>query len=215
MAFDSILKVSDPKSISFALEDVGKKFYQRWLFKGISHDFQEAPHVALVGRNGSGKSTLMRIIAGQMLPSVGSVTCQIDEKPFPKDKFYQIISWSGPYIDLYEDLTLKEQIDLHFALKKCLLSSPRDIIALLRLEAHQHKQLRLYSSGMLQRVKVGLAVLTDTPILLLDEPTSNMDPENAAIMLALIQEHTQNRIMVLASNMEREYLSFDHVLKLS
>ena len=83
------------------LEGVGKKFYQRWLFRGIDHDFGSMPHLALVGTNGSGKSTLLRIIAGQLAASEGRVRCAYAHQPLPLAQLYRHLSWSGPYLDPY------------------------------------------------------------------------------------------------------------------
>jgi len=203
-----------PEQLSIQLEDIGKKFYQRWLFRHIRHDFSAFPQLALVGTNGSGKSTLLRIIAGQLAPSEGRITASLEGKSLPLAKLYQHLSWTGPYVDLYPELTLREQLKLHFTFKKCRLDSVEEIPTVLNLEPHLDKPLQLYSSGMLQRAKVGIAVLTDTPLLMLDEPTSNMDTGNATRIMNLIQEHTQNRLFVLASNLEREYAHFSSQIKL-
>lgn len=196
-------------------ENVGKKFYQRWLFRGVSHDFAEKPHLALIGTNGSGKSTLMRIIAGQLNPSEGKLQASWDGKSLPVVQLYRHLSWAGPYLDLYPELTFREQIDLHFRLNGCLLDSPQELISLLELDQHQDKPLQWYSSGMLQRAKVGLALFTRSDLLLLDEPTSNLDQHNATRMLDLIHRYTQDRLWVLASNLPREYERLDQAIRLS
>jgi ABC-type multidrug transport system ATPase subunit len=196
------------------LENIGKKYYQRWIFKDISHDFQASSRLALVGKNGSGKSTLLRIIAGQLSPSSGKLSGYKEGKKIGVDHFFRYISWAGPFTALYPDLTITEQIALHFQFKPCLVEEPAQIMDILDLRPHQDKKLRFYSSGMLQRAKVGLALFTRSDVLLLDEPTSNMDPENAQMILDLIEKYIDNRIYVLASNMEREYQSFEHILRL-
>lgn len=188
-----------------SIEAVGKKFYQRWIFRGVSFDLQKGELLALTGSNGSGKSTLLRIIAGQLKPNEGHVQYFRQEQPLPGAEVYKHLSWSGPYIDLYPDLNLRELFSLHFRFKKCLLDDVAQAFDLLNLADHAHKPLRFYSSGMIQRCKVGLALFTDAPLLLLDEPTSNMDPQNAHNMLQLIHTYRQDRMTVLASNMEREY----------
>lgn len=197
------------------MEDVGKRFYQRWLFRGLAHDFATSPRLALIGPNGSGKSTLMRILAGQMAPTEGKVRYKLDNQIIPTSEWYQYLSWSGPYIDLYPELTLREHLALHFRFKKCLLPDQQAIISHLKLEAHADKPLRVYSSGMLQRVKVGTALFSDSAVLLLDEPTSNMDEANASYMLELISQHLGDRIWILASNLAREFGTFTHQLRLN
>jgi ABC-type multidrug transport system ATPase subunit len=201
-------------SLQIRLEGVGKKFYQRWLFRGIDHDFAATPHLALVGNNGSGKSTLLRIIAGQLAASEGRVRCSYATRPLPLVRLYRHLSWAGPYIEPYPELTLVEHLDLHFRFRRCLLPQHRALVDLLDLKAHRDKPLQRYSSGMLQRVKVGTALFTQSEILLLDEPTSNMDTGNAERILALIREHTQDRLLVLASNLSREYEDMPRIIKL-
>ncbi|MDX2246363.1 MAG: ATP-binding cassette domain-containing protein [Bacteroidia bacterium] len=196
------------------LQGIGKKFYHRWIFRDISHDFSQHPHLALIGRNGSGKSTLLRIIAGQLAPSAGKAIYTKGKMRVSVENVYQYLSWAGPFTDIYPDLTLEEHIRLHFGFRKCLLSSPEDMVSVLHLEEHKDKKLRYYSSGMLQRVKVGLALFSQSDILILDEPTSNMDAETARWILDLIAENIGSRIYVLASNMEREYEGINQRLHL-
>ncbi|MEM7371230.1 MAG: ATP-binding cassette domain-containing protein [Bacteroidota bacterium] len=194
------------------LQQLGKKFYQRWLFRGINHDFSEQPHLAIIGKNGSGKSTLMRIISGQMNATEGKVIYRQNQQLIPASKRYQQLSWSGPHVQVYADLSWQEQLDLHFRFCDCLLPNREDLHDLLHLQSHRHKKLRFFSSGMLQRAKVGLALFSKSNLLMLDEPTSHMDVENAQLMLGLIRQHLGNRIFVLASNMEREYAEVPHKL---
>lgn len=186
------------------LNALGKQFYRRWLFRGISQQLASGDQLGITGVNGSGKSTLMRILAGQMAPSEGKVNYLLAGSRLPQAEAYRHLSWAGPYIELYPDLTLAEMIRVHFRFRDCLLPDPGQIPALLDLEGHAHKALRLFSSGMQQRARVGLALLTQSHMLLLDEPTSNMDGGNARRMLDLIQAYRQERILVIASNLERE-----------
>jgi len=202
------------EGLSIRLEGVGKKFYHRWLFKGIDRTLPPASSLALVGSNGSGKSTLLRIIAGQMNPSEGKVWLLKNGEKLPLDKVYQYVSWSAPYLEAYLDLSLAEQYDLHFSWKKCLLKDADEVINRLRLEDHKDKKLRYYSSGMLQRAMVGMALFSDTPVLLLDEPTSFMDETNASLTLDLIRQYAEGRIFILASNMHREFGDFQDMIKL-
>lgn len=201
--------------ISWKMEEVGKKFYRQWLFRGITHDFTQAPRLAISGPNGSGKSTLLRILAGQMTPSEGQIKMNHLGKPVLAATWYQYLSWAAPYISLYPILTLEEAIKLHFSLKTCRLADPMALIELLGLTAHRHKKLQYYSSGMYQRVGVGLAIVTDTPILMLDEPTSNLDSQQAQRVYQLLADHTAQRITIVASNLSRDLAGFDAVIDLN
>lgn len=204
----------------FRLEvrDAGKRFYQRWLFRNISLQLAAGERLAITGTNGSGKSTLLRMLAGQLSPSEGDVFFAVDGQRVGSEAMYRHLSWAGPQIEPYAELSLAEHLKLHFRLRKPhtnLGAKPVDaVIELLALGEHAHKPLQVYSSGMLQRVKVGTALFTESDLLLLDEPTSNMDTLNADRMLGLIAEWTGERAYVLASNLDREYGAFSQVLRL-
>jgi len=197
-----------------SLQGVGKKFYNRWLFKDITVRLEPGSQLALVGRNGSGKSTLMRIIAGQLSPTAGKIYYTRGKARITVERVFHFISWSGPHVALYPELSLTEHIRLHYQFKDCLLANPQDLVDILRLQADKDKPLRFYSSGMLQRVKVGLALFTKSEVLMLDEPTSNMDEDNARQILELIDKYLLGRTYILASNMEREFGRIEQVLRL-
>ncbi|MEL6649872.1 MAG: ATP-binding cassette domain-containing protein [Bacteroidota bacterium] len=203
-----------PSKLHIRLEQVGKQFYRRWIFRDINLNLGEHPQTALVGTNGSGKSTLLRIIAGQLAPSEGQISFHAGEKKLPVARVYQHLSWAGPQVEMYPELTLEELIRLHFQLKTCLLPDPMELIDLLRFRGHHQKPLKFFSSGMQQRAKVGIALLSQSDLLLLDEPTSNMDEANASRMLELIDQYRQDRVFVLASNLPREHERLDHRIQL-
>lgn len=184
---------------------LGKQFYNRWLFRQISLQLRSGERLAIIGRNGAGKSTLLRMLAGQMIPTEGRVSCTLQGSPVPAARLQEHVSWAAPYVDLYPDLTLAEHIQLHFRFRNCLLDDPASLIPLIGLEAHAGKPLRFYSSGMYQRARVGLALATRADLLLLDEPTSNLDEATAEQMFRLIERFSEGRILILASNLHREY----------
>lgn len=195
------------------LESVGKQFYRRWLFQGLSLELGAGERLALVGNNGSGKSTLLRIIAGQMAPTAGRVTFLHQGQRVPANLMYQHLSWSAPYIELFPELTLREQLRLQQRLTPFVLSEAAMLEAL-ELQEEADKPLRYYSSGMLQRAKVGLALFAQADLLLLDEPTSNMDQHNAALILNLLDQYQGERAVVLASNLAREFGEFQRQIHL-
>lgn len=196
------------------LESVGKQFYQRWVFRQINLAANSGQRIALTGGNGSGKSTLMRIIAGQLSPTEGRAVLSFHGKRIAAEDWYRHLSWSGPYTSLYTDLSLREHIQLHFRFRDCIFPNPMELCDWLQLGPHADKKLRYYSSGMLQRVKTGLAIATRADLLLLDEPTSNMDERYADLVLEGMNRFSQDRLVVLASNLPREYHGFSQRLAL-
>jgi ABC-type multidrug transport system ATPase subunit len=187
---------------------LGKKFYRQWIFRGLDFSIETGERVLLHGDNGSGKSTLMRILSGQLTPTEGKLELYIKGKSIDPEDFYRYLSWSGPYMDLYTDLTLTEAIRLHASLRKMVVDA-RDVPGLLQLEDHANKMLKHFSSGMLHRVKVGLAILTSCELLLLDEATTNMDEANSKLVMDLMAAYLAGRMLVFASNKPEEFGMFE------
>ena len=193
------------------LKGIGKKFYRNWVFRNIDFEFAAGEKVLLYGDNGAGKSTLMRILAGQLSPTEGKIELSINGKLIDYEHFYRHISWSGPYLDLYTDLTLKEGIQMHASLKPLYVSN-KEVPQILELKDHQNKLLKHFSSGMLHRVKVGLGILSKSSILLLDEATTNMDEANSKLVIDLMNRFLEDRMLVFASNKPEEFALFEKKL---
>jgi ABC-type multidrug transport system ATPase subunit len=201
--------------IQIELDNIGKRFRYEWIFKGITQTFEQGGSYAILGPNGTGKSTFMKLLSGHLSPSVGSISFTSfignKEKKLDIDNVYKHISYAAPYIDLIEEMTLEEIIGYYFKLKslrKGLIN--KDLVDILGFEKSKHKQIRFFSSGMKQRLKLVLAICADTPILLLDEPTTNLDAQGVAWYQQLISENYKNtegvnRLLVVASNIEHDY----------
>ncbi len=187
------------------LKHVSKRFNYEWIFRELTFDFESGNSYAITGQNGSGKSTLLKIISGQLSPSEGSVIYSA-QKIINAENIYAEVSFTAPYIELIDDFNLTEYLQFHFSFKKVLKGrSQNDLLEISGLQKHRNKSLKTFSSGMKQRVKLITAILSDTPILLLDEPTSNLDTAGVAWYLQLIEEYKNDRIVIIGSNMEREY----------
>lgn len=192
------------------LTNIGKRYNYEWIFKGIHAEFETGNNFAILGSNGSGKSTLLQIIAGNFIPSEGEIRYSHENTALSAEDIYKQISIATPYLDLFEEFTLEESIEFQSKFKpfKDGLDT-KQIITLMQLEKAKEKQLRHFSSGMKQRVRLALAILSNTPLLLLDEPTSNLDKNAIAWYQELIQTHAKNRLIIVASNqLEYEYASF-------
>lgn len=195
------------------LENIGRRFNREWIFNEVNYDFVIGSSYAILGANGSGKSTLLQVIAGSLTPSVGIVTYQHQARYIEVENIYQHISLAGPYLELIEEFTLQEVIDFHFNFKKYIPgTNSSDLIELLGFQRARNKPVRNFSSGMKQRVKLALAVCSDTPILLLDEPTANLDKQGIKWYGELIENYTSNRLVIVCSNQEHEYYFCDHHL---
>jgi ABC-type multidrug transport system ATPase subunit len=188
------------------LEDIGRRFNREWIFRKVNYNFEEGNSYAVLGPNGSGKSTLLQIIAGNLSSSEGTISYFSNNRKIEIEDVFKKLSWAAPYIELIEEFTLTELINFHFRFKPLLPSySTRSVIELAGLETSKNKAVKFFSSGMKQRTKLALAFCADTPVLLLDEPTSNLDSAGIDWYLRLVENFAENRLLIVCSNQEHEY----------
>ena len=200
------------------LIDAGKRFNRDWIFRRLHYEFIEGGSYAITGSNGSGKSTLLQAIGGAIGISEGRVRYGVEAAcgagmeaacggaEIPADEVFKYIAIAAPYLELIEEMTVTEFLHFHQAFKPFLPACPiNEIIARVGLGKAAHKQIRYYSSGMKQRVKLAQAIFSDTPVLLLDEPCTNLDAEGVALYQQLVAEYCTGRLVVVSSNDEQEY----------
>ena len=188
------------------LSDVGKRFNREWIFRRCSYEFHSGKTYAITGPNGSGKSTLLQVIAGAILHNEGTIEYSIDQETTNNEQHYTYISIAAPYLELIEEMTAKEMLEFHSMFKPLITSlSLEDIFKIVGLENAINKQLRYFSSGMKQRLKLAQAFFSNTPILLLDEPTTNLDADGIALYHTLISNYTKDKLVIVSSNVKQEY----------
>ncbi len=196
-------------------QNLGKKFSNEWIFRNLNYEFHSGESYTFVGANGSGKSTLLQVLSGFIPHSEGEIHYQIGEKNLEIDNYYKHLVIAAPYLELIEDFTLSEIIDFHIQFKpfKNNLSSS-DFTDFIELPQAKNKALKFFSSGMKQRVKLGLAFWSDSEILMLDEPTSNLDIKATEWYLKNVQEHSKNRLLMICSNQPSEYGFCSNILNI-
>lgn len=188
------------------LSEVGKRFNREWIFRNLNLEFSTGRNYAITGPNGSGKSTLLQIIAGATTLSEGEVQYFFLNRQLPVEKIFTHISIAAPYMELVEEMTLIEFLNFHSSLKPWLPGmTTTQIIASLKLEGAAHKQIRYFSSGMKQRVKLAQAVFSNVPLVLLDEPSTNLDAEGIILYKNLIKKFCADRLVIVSSNDIDEY----------
>ncbi|MCX6180682.1 MAG: ATP-binding cassette domain-containing protein [Bacteroidetes bacterium] len=191
------------------VSNLGKKYEGNWIFRNINLSVSSGSKILIRGRNGSGKSTFAKAVSGLILPSEGSVSYSVQGKEIPEEQAYQKIQLIGPYIDLIEDFTLREVLDFHAGFKPFADGmSIADIIAAGNFNGQEEKYLRHFSSGMKQRVKLLLALFTSCPLLILDEPTSNLDEWGVEWYLRLVSDNAKNKTILVCSNSPQQEASF-------
>jgi ABC-type multidrug transport system ATPase subunit len=196
-------------SAQISLHNVGKRYNHEWIFKGVNHTFKANEHCVILGANGSGKSTLIQTILGSTIPSEGEIKYQLEGKKIDVQDSLGMFSFASPYLELIEEFTVQEQLEFHQKLSPFRAGLTIDsIIDILYLSHAKDKVMKYYSSGMKQRVKLGLALLSDTPFALLDEPTSNLDVKAIEWYNALVDEHKKDRILIVCSNDQKSEFTF-------
>ena len=187
------------------LNNTGKRFNLEWIFRHVEFEFSSGKSYAIVGANGSGKSTLLQVIAGALMHSEGNIVYTDDQqKIIPNDVIFEQISIAAPYLELIEEMTATEFLTFHQTFKSFTKSIP-EILQEIGLSEAANKQIRYFSSGMKQRLKLGQAFFSKTSILLLDEPTTNLDGVGIQLYLRLIKDYAEKRLLIICSNDEAEY----------
>lgn len=192
--------------MQISLSDTGKRFNRDWIFRKLSYHFTSGDSYAITGPNGSGKSTLLQVIAGAVTASEGNIAFTIEGRSIEPDHFFRWISIATPSQELIEEMTLTEFLYFHRKFKPLLPSvKVEDIISIISLGESAHKQIRYYSSGMKQRVKLAQAVFSDTPCVLFDEPCTNLDEAGIALYHSLVRDRCSDRLVIVSSNDKQEY----------
>jgi ABC-type multidrug transport system ATPase subunit len=187
---------------------LGKRFEREWIFRNFSAEFSSGNTYAILGPNGSGKSTLMQVLWGQMIPSRGSVSYQINEKPIAISEVFQYVSIATPYMDLIDEFTLKEMVEFHFKHKSVRMAlNTAQIMEAMNLSSSKDKPIRDFSSGMRQRLKLGLLFNTKSSMYFLDEPTTNLDSQAKDWYWQQLTKLPPEALIIIASNQAEEYAS--------
>jgi ABC-type multidrug transport system ATPase subunit len=203
--------------MKITLNGLGKKFDRDWIFRNVNHVFAPGSATVIIGANGSGKSTLLQVISGYVIPSDGALTLQQNSNEIAAENVHTCFAFASPYIELMEEFTFREcvQFQENFRSWKSGLSE-KQVIELSGLAHASDKQIRHYSSGMKQRAKLALAILSDAPALLLDEPCSNLDFQAQQWYATLIGDFRDGRTTIVCSNqVKEEYFFCDQRLEMS
>lgn len=204
--------------MTISLSDAGKRFNRDWIYRHLTYQFESGNAYAITGPNGSGKSTLLQALSGSMLLNEGTISYSIIGDRWPGDankpgneqlsseNIYTRVSICAPYLEVIEEMTLNEFLQFHHGFKPFLPAiDVKSVISIIGLEKAEHKQIRYYSSGMKQRVKLAQCILSDTDIVLLDEPCTNLDAAGISLYHSLIDTYCKSRLVVVSSNDEVEY----------
>lgn len=196
-------------AITIQVTNAGKKFGREWIFRKVDLEIRPSEKVVIMGLNGSGKSTLLQAMTGYLTLNEGSVSYITNQQKIDNEQQYKFISLASPYLELVEDFTLQEQIEHVHNYKPFLNNlSIAQIIELSGLTAHKNKFIKLFSSGMRQRLKLTLAILADAPLLFLDEPTTNLDATVIDWYKNMIATYAMHKTIIVCSNSIKDEYGF-------
>ena len=197
-------------------EQIGKKYRKEWIFRHVDLTLTAGSSYTFVGPNGSGKSTLLQLLAGSLPSTEGTLTYALDGRTLDPDHWFRHVSLAAPYLELVEELTLDELLTFHQKFKPFKSGLTAEIIADRLLLVHaRHKQIKYFSSGMKQRVKLGLAFFSDSPVVILDEPTANLDRQGAAWYHEQVRQLGPDQLLLIGSNVPDEYDFCENVMDMT
>lgn len=195
--------------MNIILDNIGKNFYQHNIFSKINFNLKEDDYLAVLGTNGSGKSTLLKIISGYLSHSEGKITYKCNNKIIKETEIYKYISIAAPYSGLIDEYTVEEMLCFHFKFKKIIKNySLAHVIKNAFLDKYLNTSIKNCSSGTKQRLKLALALYSDTPLLLLDEPLSNLDTKGIEWYSLSIEDLKLKRIIIVCSNNNKKETFF-------
>lgn len=192
--------------MQISLTNAGKSFNREWIFFNLNYQFHLNSIYAITGPNGSGKSTLLQVLSGSMVLNKGACEWTLNDSGIQPDDVHNYIAVSAPYLELIEEMTAKEFLSFHANFKPYIDDFSIDtILKETNLLHAAHKQVRFFSSGMKQRLKLAQAIFSNVPVVLLDEPCTNLDASGFELYYKWINNYSRNRLVIISSNDKNEY----------
>lgn len=190
----------------FKLEcrNLEKKYLNRIIFRDFNAELETGGSLAVTGKNGSGKSTLLKIIADLIKPDRGTILLSENGKEINREKHHFYTGMIAPYINLYEELTAYENLSFFYGLRNPLGKDRKErinsLLEKVNLYGRRNDEVKNFSSGMKQRVKLAFAIINSPRLLLMDEPRTNLDTEGVDLVYGVAEEQKKNGILVIATN---------------
>ncbi|MHB1687048.1 MAG: ABC transporter ATP-binding protein [Ignavibacteriaceae bacterium] len=187
---------------SLQVDNISKSFGQRLIFKDLTFEIKNTGILGISGDNGSGKSTLVKIIAGISAPSSGKIIHQDDGREIIPEKLHNYLGFVSPYLVLYEEFSAWENLSFFSNIRGIKFNADRINFLLEKLLLYSRKDdlVKTYSSGMKQRLKFIFALMHEPSLIILDEPTSNLDSNGKDSVYQIIEIESKSNIIIIASN---------------
>lgn len=205
---DATTGLPDTSHATFTVkvQDLSKRFNREWIFRDLDYEFRSGFTYAITGPNGSGKSTLLQVLWGQTPQTSGTIEYRKNDAIVSVTDVFRHVAIATPYMDLIEEFTLREMLKFHFGLRELRQGVSLQMLpGILYLEDALDKQLANFSSGMRQRLKLGLAFYTAADVYFLDEPGTNLDKHAFSWYRTQLAGLPANALVIVASNDPNEY----------
>lgn len=202
--------------INLIVANLKKTFNRRLVFERLSFEIRSGERLIITGKNGSGKSTLMKILAGVLTETAGSFQYILNDKKIDRENIYQIVGLVSPYLVLYDEFTAFENLELFARIRNIKINDDEidQVLKRVGLFDRRNDLVRTYSSGMKQRIKYASAILHNPLVLLLDEPTSNLDLEGKNFVDELVENFRSDGIVLVATNESQDFKYGQKVINL-
>ena len=194
---ENIAPSSSPLGPHLVIEGLYRGYGRLRVLRNVHGEVSRGEVLAVTGDNGSGKSTLLRCLAGLMAPQRGTITCHLDGHSLDVEARRRAVGYVSPDLELYGELSCLE--NLEFACRLRRIDPKRGAELLDRVGLPHHRAASQLSSGMRQRLRWAWALLHRPRILLLDEPLQNLDAKGQDDVLALLREHLDDGLAVIAN----------------
>lgn len=191
---------ASPGPITLKAENLTRKFDRKAIFENVSFTLTSGSSTAITGRNGSGKSTLIKIISNLLSQSSGELNLYEGENKVKRENVFKYIGFVSPYLNLYDEFTGYENLKIISDIRGSGHGNIDNVLNRVGLYPRRNDLLKIYSSGMKQRLKIAFSILHSPEVLLLDEPTSNLDTDGISIVDDIVNEYKGNRIVIIATN---------------
>ena len=197
------------------IQNLSKRYLYDWIIRDMSYTFDFGSVTGVNGINGSGKSTFIKMLCGFLSPSEGKISYTVSDENVDRSDVYLHMTLAAPYTDIINEYDVAEMFAFHTKFKKLRQDiDTKQFLEIVKLKGNKGKQIQYYSSGMKQRLQLALAILTDSSLLLLDEPTSYLDAENKAWFYDLLAQNKSSRTIIIASNDKEDFELCSEVISL-
>jgi heme exporter protein A len=196
--------MSSSPEVKLEVTSLKKIFDRKIIFKEVNFILNSFDSLAITGKNGSGKSTLIKILANVFTQTTGDVKLSVDGIEIEKQYYYKYIGFVSPYLNLYDEFTGYENLKIIAGIRGLSENNIEPVLKRIGLWDRRNDMLKIYSSGMKQRLKIAFSIIHEPQILLFDEPTSNLDAEGVKLVDSIAEEYKNKSILIIATNDEHE-----------